>query len=96
MRRAFGKSTHGDTFLAGAKNRLGYWPCQGLHCSLHDEQEQDRALTRALPNANRNLHFRIILANLYIYQSVLVKANQNVDEVIRPTEATEYCKQSLP
>jgi hypothetical protein len=48
-----------------------------------------------LPNADRTLHFRIILANLYIYQSVLVKANHDVDEMIRQTEATKYCKRSF-
>jgi hypothetical protein len=40
------------------KKRLGYWPCQGLHSSLHVEEEQDRALTRTLPNAHGTLHFR--------------------------------------
>jgi hypothetical protein len=52
-------------------------------------------LTRTLPNA-RTLHFSINLANIHIYKNVYVKANCNVDEIIRQTEATGCCKQSLP
>jgi hypothetical protein len=43
---------HGNTVCAVAKIKLGYRPGQGLHCSLHDEQTQDRAHTRTLPKIN--------------------------------------------
>jgi hypothetical protein len=64
---------------ADAVNIIGFRPGQGLHCSLHDNQEQDRVLTRSLPNTNGALHFRVVLTNFHIDQSTVVKANHDVE-----------------
>jgi hypothetical protein len=87
--------THGNIVCAGLKNMFGYRSGQGLNCSLYDEQEQDRALTRILPNANEALHFRVILTNFHIDQSTVVKANHDVNKAVGRTELTEYCGQAV-
>ena len=68
---------------ADAENMIGIWPSQGLHRSLHDEQKQNEAFARTLPNANGALHFRVVLANFHINQSTIVKAKRDVDEMVR-------------